>query len=126
MIKRIEQIGLFFVLFTMINIMLFTACTNQLKQADSTTASDMHNSSNSLNWEGTYRGEMPCIDCEAIKTQITLREDLTFRLKQQFLGKSEDVINNKGNFRWSADGSTISLVPANDVRPLDFKVIENA
>ena len=34
-------------------------------------------SATSLDWEGVYRGVVPCADCEGIVTTITLRRDGT-------------------------------------------------
>ena len=55
------------------------SCKNEIKQVeeiksdsivevavDTVSASD--NSQNSLDWEGTYKGIIPCADCEGIKT----------------------------------------------------------
>ena len=44
------------------------------------------NSQNSLDWEGTYRGILPCADCEGIETKITLSANGTYEYKASYLG----------------------------------------
>ena len=34
---------------------------------------DMHTTMNSLDWDGTYTGILPCADCKGIETNITLK-----------------------------------------------------
>src|SRR5690606_18798136 len=47
------------------------------------------NSRNSLDWAGTYRGVLPCADCEGIETVITLAEDGSFREHTRYLGRQD-------------------------------------
>lgn len=71
---------------------------------------DDHNSQNSLDYAGTYMGELPCADCEGIETQITLNEDGTFAKKMTYLGKGDDdSFEEKGNYTWDTAGQEITL-----------------
>lgn len=71
---------------------------------------DSHNSQNSLDWQGTYKGVTPCADCEGIETGVTLNADLTFAIKTKYLGKGDGkVFEEKGNFVWDKTGGSISL-----------------
>lgn len=72
------------------------------------------NSRNSLDWEGTYEGILPCADCEGIKTTIRLYADGTFERTQEYLGKSRTPFTDKGKFEWNEGGSVISLIDNND------------
>ena len=69
---------------------------------------DEHNSKNSVDWNGTYHGTLPCADCEGIHTIVELNNDETFKLTQEYLNKNTKS-EEKGKFTWSADGSTISF-----------------
>ncbi|WP_228452290.1 copper resistance protein NlpE [Chryseobacterium sp. c4a] len=63
---------------------------------------------NSLDWNGTYEGTVPCADCPGIKTSLTLNNDKTFSITEEYLerkSKNED----KGTFTWDATGSIITL-----------------
>ncbi|MBK1895480.1 copper resistance protein NlpE [Chryseobacterium paridis] len=69
---------------------------------------DEHNSQNSLDWKGTYEAILPCADCPGIKTSLTLNNDNTFNITEEYIdrkSKSED----KGNFEWDSKGSMITL-----------------
>lgn len=68
-----------------------------------------HNARISLDWAGTYRGVLPCADCEGIKTVVTLDANGTYQTQSQYLGKGDDVSVEKGAFTWSAAGNTIML-----------------
>lgn len=83
-----------------------------------------HNSRNSLDWAGTYRGDLPCADCEGITTVVTLGEDGAFREHTRYLGKTsgQTELSRAGNFEWSADGGTVTL--AGD-EPTPYRVGEN-
>jgi uncharacterized lipoprotein NlpE involved in copper resistance len=70
---------------------------------------DTHSSKNSLDWEGVYKGVLPCADCEGIKTTITLFKDNTYSIASEYLGKSDNPVYNKGIFIWNQAGSIISL-----------------
>ena len=90
---------------------------------DSINASP-HNSFNSLNWNGTYKGELPCADCEGIKTEITLYTDKTFLIKVNYLGKDEKVLEEKGGFLWNSEGNTITLSGLKN-KPNQYFIAEN-
>ncbi|ASW74445.1 hypothetical protein IQ37_05155 [Chryseobacterium piperi] len=71
-------------------------------------AIDTHNSQNSLDWDGTYDAVVPCADCPGIKTSLTLNQDKTFSITEEYIdrkSKNED----KGTFEWDATGSIITL-----------------
>jgi heat shock protein HslJ len=67
------------------------------------------NSMTSLDWDGTYQGILPCADCEGIKTQLVLKEDLSYNLITSYLGKEENIFETKGTFTWDKNGSNIML-----------------
>lgn len=69
-----------------------------------------HNSRNSLDWDGTYRGIMPCADCGGIKTELQLLSDGTYRLGMLYLGKSDEIFSDSGRFEWNKAGSAITLL----------------
>ncbi|MGI0481782.1 copper resistance protein NlpE N-terminal domain-containing protein [Geminocystis sp. CENA526] len=81
-------------------------------------------SANSLDWNGTYKGVMPCASCEGIKTSITLNQDLSFVMSTQYIGKSDEVLEIQGNFKWNEAGNIIALEGIKDA-PNQFLVGEN-
>lgn len=70
---------------------------------------DGHNSNNSLDWAGTYQALMPCADCAAILTTLTLAQDGSFELKRLFVGEDGSLFDDRGRFSWSEDGRRIML-----------------
>lgn len=92
--------------------------------ATAETVVDQHNSQNSLDWAGTYRGVVPCADCEGIDTLLTLNMDNSYLLSTTYLGKEGDAIQQQGSFKWDAKGSVIQLLNQKDA-PALYKVGEN-
>lgn len=89
------------------------------------TPIDSHNSQNSLDWSGTYKGITPCADCEGIETEIVLNADLTFTLKTKYLGKGDGkIFQETGNFVWDKTGGIIKLEGLKG-SPSQYKVGEN-
>ena len=82
---------------------------------------DLHNSQNAVDWNGTYKGILPCADCEGIETIITLNSDETFTIKETYLKKNVTNEDN-GTIMWH-DGSIVHLKGKNT--DLKFKVGEN-
>ena len=116
-------------------VLLITSCkkenqTTDLEAVEAKTDTTLvfgneHNSQNSLDWEGVYKGILPCADCDGIETEIVINSDLTFVKKTKYLGK-EDIkgIEGKGSFTWNKDGSTIILQGINE-ESNQYKVGEN-
>ncbi len=61
----------------------------------------------SLNYIGTYKGILPCADCEGIETTITINENLTYSMTTKYIGKGEKVFQKKGTFLWNKSGNII-------------------
>ncbi|WP_254560649.1 META domain-containing protein [Dyadobacter diqingensis] len=86
--------------------------------------SDGHNSAQSLDWPGTYRGITPCADCEGIETTVSLEKNRTFQIQRKYLGKKSKPFQSKGNFTWRKDGNSILLKEAGNSTTI-FRVGED-
>lgn len=83
-----------------------------------------HNAQNSLDYLGSYKGIIPCEDCEGIEIQITLREESQFQMKRTFLKKDNGrELMETGEFEWNEKGNTIRLVGTSP--PIQLFVAEN-
>ncbi len=87
-------------------------------------ADKTHNSQNSLDWNGTYQGIIPCADCEGIKTSITLMNQGKFSRTRTYLGEEETSRIDEGTFTWDPTGSKITLLPP-EGEPQMYQVGEN-
>lgn len=74
-----------------------------------TVADPAHNSRNALDWDGRYEGVLPCADCEGIKTKLTLQQDGHYQMETNYLGKSEQVFREHGQFEWDDSGQIVRL-----------------
>lgn len=84
---------------------------------------DMHNSQNSLDWAGSYKGIIPCADCPGIELEVELKSNNTYEIEQEYLERNTKI-EDKGNFTWTQDGSTIHI-NSTKTENYQFKVGEN-
>jgi uncharacterized lipoprotein NlpE involved in copper resistance len=106
-----------------LSLCLIYGCKQASEQTEQTAASevqkaaeiprphkpDMHSSATSLDWSGTYKGVVPCADCEGIATSLTLNMDYSYTLISKYLGKSEELFEETGSFDWNNEGSVVIL-----------------
>ena len=89
-------------------LFMMNSCTTTSQQK--TTEPDSHTSKVALDVAGTYRGTLPCADCEGIKTTIVLSPDNTFTSRSEYLSnKGTDKFETEGKYTWNEDGNTITL-----------------
>ncbi|MEA1786251.1 copper resistance protein NlpE N-terminal domain-containing protein [Arenibacter sp. GZD96] len=82
------------------------------------------NSQNALDWDGIYKGTLPCADCEGIATVLILNKNGSYTHKTKYMGKGDDAVENTGKFSWNTAGSEIQLLGYESVNT-QFKVGEN-
>jgi len=99
-------------------------CNNKSGKGRSTALDASHNSANSVDWQGTYNGTLPCADCPGILTELTLNNDNSYNLKTKYLGRDSTAEEESGNFSWNKEGNTITLATAKN-RPAQYQVGEN-
>lgn len=94
--------------------------------SDTNHPPDGHNSQIALDWDGLYTGLLPCADCEGIKTIVTLKKNGTYTRVTRYEGKSKAIFNERGQFEWSEDGSTVLLMGSDPTTSAtQYKVVEN-
>ena len=59
--------------------------------SEATVADTAHTAENSLDWNGTYKGVLPCADCEGLETTVVVNENNTYCVKTKYLGKGDKV-----------------------------------
>jgi copper homeostasis protein (lipoprotein) len=115
-------------LYLLATALTLVACTSNDKNPDRNPEQpDLHTSLNSLDWIGTYKGQLPCADCEYIDTRLTLNEDMTYSITSIYVGKDDDQsFIDSGAFESVSDGNTIRLLGIPDNHsPSVYKVEEN-
>lgn len=94
---------------------------------------DYHNVQNSLDWDGVYSGVIPCADCEGIEIELTLTQDMEYKILTRYIGQPNESISEKGIFQWKGNNielqgktkqseseTTIIKVEENQLRILDL------
>ena len=110
-----------FVMSMMAVLFVFEAC--KPKSEPQNEFISIHNSRNSLDWNGVYAGILPRADCSGISVQITLNLDETYSLTFQYLDRDEAPVSVSGVFIWNEAGGIITL--DNSSLPPHYKVGEN-
>ena len=81
----------------------------------------VHNTRNSVDYAGTYKGVTPCGDCEGIEVVLTIDMDSTYSHSMKYLGKGDaKPVIKTGKYVW-VDGGTIQLNGITD-GPSKYKV----
>ncbi|MCE7055039.1 copper resistance protein NlpE [Algoriphagus sp. AGSA1] len=115
------------------SLVFTTSCTNSEKNEEvehevATENSPIYtedNSATSLDWNGTYKGTVPCASCEGIEVTLTLNKDKTYKLVTNYLGRNDALEQeNTGSFTWDETGSIITLGKVAQ-GPDQYKVGEN-
>jgi copper homeostasis protein (lipoprotein) len=68
-----------------------------------------HNASNALDWAGSYRGVLPCADCEGIETVLVLNGDGSYAEHTKYLEEDPILFSTEGQFMWNEAGNTVTL-----------------
>ncbi|WP_354623122.1 copper resistance protein NlpE N-terminal domain-containing protein [Psychromonas sp. MME2] len=68
---------------------------------------DTHSARTSLDWNGIYKGNVPCDDCEGIELFVELKQDGTYMLSKSYLGKMSAAVMQEGPIVW--DGNIIAV-----------------
>ncbi len=82
--------------------------SNNAEHAASETSATTETKS-AINWQGTYKGSLPCASCEAMETELMLHKGNTFMLEIKYAGtKQIKTTSVDGSFVW-IDSTTIKL-----------------
>lgn len=110
--------------------MLIISCSNAKKETETVqdvitpVADAAHTSQNSLDYKGTYKGVLPCADCDSIVVFITLGENDYTLISESFKNKNSVKFEDKGTYTWDASGNAILLDGIADA-PNKYAVGEN-
>lgn len=58
---------------------------------------------------GTYSGVIPCADCEGIKISLSLKDDNTFMMNSEYLGKEATDLQVVGSYQYDEPSNIITL-----------------
>lgn len=109
---------------------LVLSCQSEKKTSDAansnaTEITTVDNSMTSLDWEGTYKGTLPCADCAGIEFTLTLNADKSYSLTRTYQTTPEANYASAGNFVWDENGSKISLQGTDEDNKFSFLIGEN-
>lgn len=94
-------------------ILSFTACQKQ-SPVEKKAAVVVASPKSTGDFVGTYKGILPCADCQGLLTEIAINENATFSIKTKYQGKGEKVFVKKGHFTWNKKGDVIILTDVSE------------
>lgn len=111
---------------------MFAACDGkQSKSSEEQTVVeteevvDMASSELAIDYIGVYEGTLPCADCEGIQTLLTIREDKTYDLVSEYLGKQDSKFEESGVYN-IINGEVIELVTPSSGEKTYYKILESS
>lgn len=72
-----------------------SSAQDSIAKMDSIVEEAAHNAKKSLDYIGTYKGVLPCADCEGLETVLCINENNTYKLQTRYLGKGDKVFEQK-------------------------------
>lgn len=83
---------------------------------------DGYTSEDSLSWNGTYKGLVPCASCPGILTTVKLNKDKTFEKSDFYLESKDGYFKDQGTFTFTEDGGKITLNSDKDTVVYTFDI----
>ena len=71
-------------------------------------------------WTGNYVGLLPCPDCKALKVELGLYKDGTYKLLTQEMGAGRPAMERGGSFTFNANETRITLDSNGQNRSFDI------
>lgn len=95
------------VILALISVFVLASC--QSTQEHGRKIVDIHTTRDSVDWNGTYYGEIPSASGTGIIVRLTLNEDEYYELQYHYNERPENLYTESGPFTWAEDGATITL-----------------
>lgn len=97
-----------------LSVLFTSSCKNkknEQKEAseEHTNVDKEHSTKNSIDWEGTYFGVVPCSSCPGINTLVTLNNDGTFQRSVDEIGSGKEAETSTGKIEWSVNESIVNI-----------------
>ena len=100
------------------------ACNNNPKKSSSSTEKvNTESVAAAESSVGTFEGTMPAVDCEGIRTILTVNPDSTYTLTREYLGVNDGMFETSGIYH-SLENGLIELVTPSSGEKTYFKRVE--
>lgn len=116
---------LFFISLIVSASFLFSCSSQQStdSKTDEKSAEQTAQIAKETSFYGTYEGTLPCADCSGIKTNLTLRDDSTYDLIEEYLEKSNGPERRSGVYE--VDNDIIKLIAPSSGHKTYYKILDN-
>ncbi len=104
-----------------ISLVIFLCAATAYVNKPKLLMKDEHTAETALDYEGTYKGVLPCADCPGIATTLTINKDNTFAYTYTYLNSEDQLHHYTGPYTLKENTLTIQV----DGRPIHFFVGES-
>ncbi len=106
-----------YLLMGILAVFSLTACQSD-QQTGGTQKINKHSSKSTSDYDGVYKGTLPCADCPGIETRLTLGQIKSFLYEQSYLGHKGKRYIYQGSYTIKDNILTIYA----DKRPINFLI----
>lgn len=108
-------------------ILIWASCkAGEVKTSNNPTLDPAHNSRNSVDWQGTYRGVALSPVEDGIRTELSLSDKgSSYEISVQYVGKDTPVLHYQGVYTWINHDGAIQLLGLPFPFPDIWRVGEN-
>lgn len=105
--------------------LVITSCTgkktdNNVQDADTTVVA-VEDAAAPASYYGTYEGTLPCADCSGIKIVLTLNDDTTYDLTQEYLEK-EPAYDENGTY--TVEDGLVTLITPSSGEKTYYRILD--
>ncbi|MBA3827797.1 MAG: copper resistance protein NlpE N-terminal domain-containing protein [Taibaiella sp.] len=117
------------IILTVFSSLLFVSCGNHSKNESNNNtempgtpglAAVVEAAESLSGISGTYTGNLPCTDCDGIKTTLILNDDKSYEIDEQYAGRKET--NKTIGTHWTVTDSILTLDSLKGMRPHRYKI----
>lgn len=102
------------------------SCTGGQKKAVATEEGAAEEAVVEAAYYGTYEGVLPCADCPGIKVTLTIKEDTTYDLKEEYLEEEDGVMKESGTYRLVLNDEVIELLTPSSGDKTYYRILDGS
>lgn len=78
-------------------------------QQQTVFANEKHNARHSLEWNGIYKGSVPCDDCAVTNLFLETKQDGQYLMSRSYIDKMSATAMEEGEIHWNKQGNIIQI-----------------
>ncbi|PMH43263.1 hypothetical protein BCU68_04560 [Vibrio sp. 10N.286.49.B3] len=101
-------------LIALMSVVALAACQDQKVESPQPAeqpvmADSAHSARTALDWNGIYKGSVPCSDCAGTNLLLELKMDGQYSLGRSYMDKMSAMVMEEGEFTWNDAGNAVQV-----------------